>query len=102
MSGPLNYAKSSQGGVSPQQQAYAQYTFGQNEVANATTFGNAGMGMSTGGTQADAGAFANQAYMLGHMSDEDAAAMMQSNQAKTQGAKSGIGSLGSMAAKGGK
>ena len=91
------------GGVSKPQMAYAQYTFGQNELANAQSF--SGMPMSTGHTQADAGAFAEQAFQLGQMSDQDAAAMTsfinnQKNQA-TQGAQSGIGALGSALGGGG-
>lgn len=91
------------GGVSPQQMAYAQYTFGQNEVANAQSFSSAPM--STMHTQADVGAMANEAHMLGRMSDEDAAAMTSfiNNQAaqQKQGLSQGIGALGSIAGGGG-
>lgn len=91
------------GGVSPQQMAYAQYTFGQNEVANAQSF--SGIPMSTGHTQADAGAFAGEAFQLGRMSDEDAAAMTsfinQQAQQQKQGLSSGIGALGSALGGGG-
>lgn len=81
------------GGVSPQQMAYAQYTFGENEVKNAQTF--AGTPMSTGLTQADAGAFAGEAHDLGRMSDADAKAMSGFIDQQKQQATSGIGSLGS-------
>lgn len=87
------------GGVSPQQQAYAQYTFGQNELANSQSFSS--IPMSTGHTQADAGAFAGEAFQLGQMSDQDAAAMTSFiNNQKSQ-ATSGIGALGSTLGGGG-
>ena len=91
------------GGVSPQQKAYAQYTFGQNEVANAQSFSS--IPMSTGVTQADAGAYAGMAHQLGRMSDEDAKAMAsfidQQNAQAKQGVSQGIGALGSTLGGGG-
>lgn len=91
------------GGVSPQQMAFAQYTFGENETKNAQTF--AGTPMSTGLTQADAGAYAGEAHQLGQMSDADAKAMAQfidqQNAQAKQGLTQGIGALGSLAGGGG-
>lgn len=91
------------GGVSPQQMAFAQYTFGENEVKNAQTF--AGTPMSTGLTQADAGAFAGEVHDLGSMSDKDAKAMAgfidQQNQQAKQGITQVAGGLGSLAGGGG-
>jgi hypothetical protein len=76
---------SSQGGVSPEQQALAQYTFGQNVVGDRALYGGtqgpgAGMGPSTNATAAVAGSRFHEAEQLAQMSDADYKAMLQYNQ----------------------
>lgn len=93
------------GGISPEQKALADYTFGQDEVANAQQFGAHGMGMSTGATQSDIGAFAKQALSEGLMSEADrkakAAFIDQQVAGLTSGLSSGLGGLGSLLGGGG-
>jgi hypothetical protein len=81
------------GGVSPQQQALAQYNFGQNEIQNNAQF--AQLPLSTMKTQADTGAFANKALQLSQMSDADAKAMAAAINQQVAGIGSAIGGLGS-------
>lgn len=99
------------GGISPFQDAFSQYTFGQNKVANNEAF-QGGMGHSTNLTQANAGAQFGWAQQRGEMSDADAAAMasfinaqqnfqtQQKSQAKS-GLGNAIGQAGSIAGGGG-
>ena len=76
--------KTGGGGVSPQQMALAQYNYGENLVENAQSF-SGGLGHSTGGTQADIGSRAREAFDIGRMSDMDANAMTNYfNQQKSQ------------------
>lgn len=91
--------KASGGGVSPQQQAFAQYTFGQNALANSQAFSQ--MPMSTGQTQATGGAYTGEAIQLSEMSDADTAAVNQAQQATKNQKGSDIGGLGSALGGGG-
>lgn len=89
---------SSSGGISPEQMALTQFHFGENALKNAQTFGgsnNQNMGMSTGLTMADAGAYMGQALEAQKLSQSDAAAMNAFNQQQKSQLSSGIGSLGS-------
>jgi hypothetical protein len=70
-------------GVSPEQQALAQYTFGQGALNAETSFadqGNVGMGESTGATQAVGGARFKEAKDLSEMAFKDTQAQNQFNQ----------------------
>lgn len=85
---------SSSGGISPEQMALAQYTYGQNVMKNAGDFGTRGMGHSTGVTQADAGAAMGEAKQMAEMSQHDTQAMNQFNQQQKGQASTAIGGLG--------
>jgi hypothetical protein len=70
-------------GVSPEQQALAQYTFGQGALNAETSFadqGNVGMANSTGATQAVGGARFKEAKDLSEMAFKDTQAQNQFNQ----------------------
>jgi hypothetical protein len=62
------------GGVSPQQNALAQYQWGQGIASNADKFSTSGTPMSTGLTQTDAGTYAQNALSLSEMSQKNAEA----------------------------
>jgi hypothetical protein len=87
-------AKNTQGGISPEQMSLANFTFGQNAMKNASDFSNAGMGMSTGLTQMDAGAQMGEALNIGQMSLSDMNAMNAFNSQAKANLGSSIGSLG--------
>jgi hypothetical protein len=57
------------GGVSPEQAALAQYTYGQNLLKAATEFANTNTGQSTMATQASSGARFGKALDLARMSN---------------------------------
>lgn len=82
---------SSGGGISPQQAALAQYSAGQQELASNTAFANQGLGASTMGSYADAGANMGAAMAAAGMSDANAAAQNQVNQAQLQQLASSAG-----------
>lgn len=65
----------SAGGITPQQQALADYTRGQGYVGTENQFGKAGTGMSTMATQAESGNEFAKAKLEGSMSDIDQTAM---------------------------
>lgn len=65
----------SAGGITPQQQALADYTRGQGYVGTENQFGKAGTGMSTMDTQAESGNEFAKAKLEGSMSDIDQTAM---------------------------
>jgi hypothetical protein len=59
----------SAGGITPEQGALAQYTYGEGLDATGNEFGGAGTGMSTMATQAAGGANFGKAQQQGSMSD---------------------------------
>jgi hypothetical protein len=59
----------SAGGITPQQQAFGDYTYGENLDATGNEFGQSGTGMSTMATQAAGGANLGEAKQVGGMSD---------------------------------
>jgi hypothetical protein len=67
----------SAGGVTPQQQALGQYTYGENLTGEASQFGGSGTGQSTMATQGAEGAKNTEAQQMGEMSDTDESAMYQ-------------------------
>lgn len=67
----------SSGGITPQQQDLAQYTYGENLLGQASQFGQSGTGMSTMATQGAGGAKMTEAQQQGQMSDTDEEAMYQ-------------------------
>ena len=86
------------GGISPDQQALAQYHFGQGAVKAESDF--AQIPHSTNLTQAVSGARAGAAKEAGQMSQADQAAMTQFLNQQTSNLTSGIGgALGSIAGK---
>jgi hypothetical protein len=70
-------AFTSQGGITPQQQDLAQYTYGENLLGQASDFGSSGTGMSTMATQGAGGAAMTEAQQQGQMSDTDQEAQYQ-------------------------
>jgi len=86
--------KSDFGGISPEQMALANFTFGQQAIKNASDFSNAGMGMSTGLTQMDSGARMGEALNIGQMSLADTNAMNAFNSQAKANLGSSIGNLG--------
>lgn len=96
----------SAGGITPQQAADAQFTYGQNLVKDATEFQGSGpgggTGMSTMATQAAGGAAMQKALDLGKMSDADQTAQYNAYQNAQRFAStnlSNLTSLGNLAAK---
>ena len=67
----------SAGGVTPQQQALGQYSYGQDLLAQGNEFGTSGTGMSTMATQGAEGARNTAAMQMAGMSDTDESAMYQ-------------------------
>jgi len=87
------------GGISPDQQALAQYHFGQGAVKSMGDF--AQIPHSTNETQAISGARAGGAKEAGQQSQADQAAMTQFLNQQTGNLTSGIGSVLGKAAGGG-
>ena len=86
------------GGISPEQQALAQFHYGQGAVKSMADF--APIGHSTNVTQAISGARAGEAKEAGQMSQADQAAMTQFLNRETGALTGGIGgALGSLAGK---
>jgi|SRR6516162_3442391 hypothetical protein len=71
---------STAGGISPEQQALAQYTFGENVIGDRQRFAHEGMGPSTNETLRIAGSRFKEAEQLAEMSDKDFRAMQAFNQ----------------------
>lgn len=86
-----------QGGISPEQMALTQYTYGEGILNNAAKFGSSGTGLSTMNTMADAGTGMQQALTAQQLSQSDAAAVNAFNQQSKNQTASGIGSLGNLA-----
>jgi hypothetical protein len=82
----------SSGMVSGPQQAFAQYTGAEDQVANAAAF--SGMPTSTNLTQADAGARAAQAASLAQQSDANAAAQASLQNAQKAATSRNLSTIG--------
>jgi hypothetical protein len=70
--GPQNVnipAFTSEGGITPEQQALADFTYGQNLLGEANAYGTSGLGQSTMATQGAEGAATGRAQQMGQMSD---------------------------------
>lgn len=67
----------SQGGITPQQQDLAQFTYGENLLGQGNQFASSGTGQSTMATQGAEGARNTMAQQQGEMSDVDQEAMYQ-------------------------
>lgn len=67
----------SAGGITPQQQDLAQYTYGENLLGQGSMFANEHLGASTMATQGAEGARNTMAQQQGQMSDVDQEAMYQ-------------------------
>lgn len=70
----------SPGGITPEQEALAQYGLQEADVATGQTFGSSGTGMSTMATQATAGNRMGKAVAEGDMSNTDEDAMFKAFQ----------------------
>jgi hypothetical protein len=67
----------SSGGITPEQQSLANFSFGQDLLGQGAAFGDEGLGQSTMATQGAEGAANTQAQQEGGMSDADQEAMYQ-------------------------
>jgi hypothetical protein len=92
MSGGIGAQLTQGGGISPFQQAFADYTFGEN-IAKANSAYGGSTPISTMKTQADTGAYANKALQMGEMSDADAAAMQAFFNSQAGNLFGGLGTL---------
>jgi len=90
-SGGIGQKATSGGGISPEQQALAQYHFGQGAIKSEADF--AQIPHSTNVTQAISGARAGAAKEAGQMSQADASAMSNFLNQQVGGLTSGVGSL---------
>jgi hypothetical protein len=82
------------GGVSAEQQALAQYTFGEDVIADRQRFAQQGMGPSTNLTQSIAGSRFGEAKKLAEMSDADFKAMQAFNEKQANSLQSVAGQFG--------
>jgi hypothetical protein len=99
-SGGIGQKLTSGGGITPEQQALAQYHFGQGVIKDDYQF--AQMPHSTNLTQAVGGSALGAAKEAGQMSIADAAAQAKFLNQQTANLTSGVGgALGSIAGKGG-
>ena len=80
----------SSGGITPEQQALAGYTYGQDLTAQNTLFGGSGTGMSTMATQGATGAKSTEAQLQGSMSDADQEAMYTDYQNQLKAEEQGL------------
>lgn len=108
MSNPLTPAGNAfvGGGVTPEQAALSQYTFGERALGGASRFGASGLGMSTNETLAGTvGPSVGQAESLSTTSDQLTAALSQFANVQQLQAKGlttqQLGALGHFAGKGG-
>jgi hypothetical protein len=98
--GGIGQKLTSSGGITPEQQALAQYHFGQGAIKAESDFSR--IPMSTNLTQAIGGARAGAAQEIGQMSAADAAAQAKFLNQQTGNLTQGVGAgLGSIAGKGG-
>jgi hypothetical protein len=84
------------GGVSPEQQALAQYTYGENVIGDRAKFAREGMGPSTNETLSVAGSRFKEAEDLAKMSDADFKAMQAFNQREANSLQQVAGSAGQL------
>lgn len=82
-----------QGGITPAMGDLTQYTFGQNALANAQAF-SGGPSHGTGLTQADAGAYFNQAEQEQRFSQANTQAQNAFQQQQKQALQTQIANLG--------
>ena len=68
-------AFTSSGGITPQQEAFGQYSYGQDLLAQGNLFGGSGTGISTMATQGAEGAKNTEVAQLAGASDTDQGAM---------------------------
>jgi hypothetical protein len=80
----------SAGGVTPQQSALGQYTYGENLLGQGSEYGGEGLGDSTMATQGAEGAKNTEAQQMGQMSDTDQSAMYQLYQNDVQNELQGL------------
>lgn len=90
----------SQGGITPQMQALTQYTFGQNALANAQAF-SGGPSHGTGLTQADAGAYFQQASQEQQFSQANTQAQNAFQQSQKNALQQQVAGLGTSLGSGG-
>lgn len=83
-------AFTSSGGITPQQQSLADFTYGQNLVGEAGQFTNPGDAMSTMATQGAEGAANTKAQTMGEMSDTDQNAMYQDYENQVAATEQGL------------
>jgi hypothetical protein len=80
----------STGGITPEQQTLADFTYGQDLTGQASLFGGSGTGMSTMATQGAEGAKNTEAQQIGGMSDVDQNAMYKDYQNQVQAEEQGL------------
>jgi hypothetical protein len=80
----------SSGGITPEQQTFANYTKGQDLLGEATAFGGEGLGDSTMATQGAEGAANTGAQLTGSMSDADQGAMFTDYQNQVNAEEQGL------------
>lgn len=78
-------AFTSSGGITPQQQDLANFSYGQDLTGQASLFGGSGTGMSTMATQGAEGAANTKAQQISGMSDADQEAMYGLYENQVQG-----------------
>lgn len=92
---------STAGGISPEQQALAQYTFGEANIGDRQTFAQAGMGPSTSESVAIGGHRFGEAKQAAEMSDADYKAMVAYQQQQQNSLASIAGQAGQILGGGG-
>lgn len=80
----------SSGGITPEQQTLADFTYGQDLTGQASLFGGSGTGMSTMATQGAEGAANTKAQTMGGMSDTDQGAMYDLYKNQVAGLEQGL------------
>jgi hypothetical protein len=80
----------SSGGVTPQQQEFANFTYGQDLLGQASAFGGEGLGDSTMATQGAEGAANTGAQTVGGSSDTNQGAMFTDYQNQVQAEEQGL------------
>lgn len=80
----------SSGGITPEQEALAQFGKSEADIATGQTFGSSGTGMSTMATQGAAGNRTGQAVAEGKLSDTDEDAMYRAYQNEVTAAEQSL------------
>lgn len=83
-------------GITPEQAALAQYTFGENVLGDRAQFAKLGMGPSTAETQAVGGSRFKEVEDAAKMQHQDYLAMAQFDQAQNQAKQQQAGQAGSL------